>query len=89
MKKTSIKDNLLKEIKRHSYMKTSSVIRWGINNHTNTAERKARLLCEEGKIERMDKKTSLRLFGKMKEKIWVPVCTGRLVKKGEQCKKMK
>ena len=85
----NIKDELLKKIKRHSYMKTSSVIRWGINNHTNTASRKARLLCEEGKIKRMDKETSLRLFGKMKEKIWVPVCTGRLVKKGEQCKKMK
>ena len=79
----NIKDELLKKIKRHSYMKTSSVIRWGINNHTNTASRKARLLCEEGKIKRMDKETSLRLFGKMKEKIWV------LVKKGEQCKKMK
>jgi len=71
MKKTSIKDNLLKEIKRRGYMRTSGVIRWGIENHSNTAERKARLLCEEGKIERMDKETSLWLFGKMKESVWI------------------
>jgi len=71
MKKTSIKDNLLKEIKRRGYMRTSGVIRWGIENHSNTASRKARVLCEEGKIERMDKETKLRWFGKMKESVWI------------------
>jgi len=52
-------------------MRTSGVIRWGIENHSNTASRKARVLCEEGKIERMDKETKLRWFGKMKESVWI------------------
>ena len=52
-------------------MRTSEVIRWGIENHSNTASRKARVLCEEGKIERMDKETKLWLFGKMKESVWI------------------
>lgn len=67
----NIKDKLLKVIKNIGYMKTSDVIRWGIENHSNTASRKARLLCEEGKIERMDKDTKLWMFGKTKESVWI------------------
>ncbi len=71
MKYTSIKEKLFKAIKKQGFMRTSSVIRWGIENHSNTAPRKARLLANEGKIERMDPETKLWLFGKIKEEVWI------------------
>ena len=70
MKKQSIKNQLLNEMRKHQYMRTSDVIKWGTKHGSNTAERKARLLSEEGKIHRMSKDAKEYLFGKTRESIW-------------------
>jgi len=74
MEKTiSIKDKLLEEFQTRGEMKTSDVIQWGIRNYANTAQRKARILANEGKIKRMNKAKKLMKYGRIKEKIWVVV----------------
>lgn len=52
-------------------MKTSDVIKWGIENHSNRAERNARELANEGKIFRMSKDNKEFMFGKIREEVWV------------------
>ena len=68
--KRSDKDRLYDFIKSRSPVKTSDVIAWGGRNHSNRAERNARLLATEGKIQRMDSCKKMRYFGSIGQDVW-------------------
>jgi hypothetical protein len=64
------KDKLLRHFYEHSpdyAFKTSTVIKWGVDNYSNRAPRNARQLAEEGYFERItdpDKKANYGHFGR-------------------------
>ena len=69
----SSKDKLYEFIKRKQYVRTSEIIRFGVDNFSNRADRNARQLAKEGKIRRMNPDKQKHLFGELKEKVWVIV----------------
>ena len=50
--------NLAYWMYKRGYFTTSDVLAWGVDNYTNTAERKARLFREQGLLQRVDKPDS-------------------------------
>jgi hypothetical protein len=64
------KEQLADWIKDRHIVKTSDVIKWGTQNHSNRAERNARELCAEGKIRRLDNTDRIFYFPKIKEDVW-------------------
>ena len=71
MKYISKKEKLLNWIKSLGVVKTSEVIKWGIRNSYNRAERTARDLATAGEIDRLSKSRTKRLYGDIKEKVWM------------------
>lgn len=72
--KASKKDQLLEFIRLKGAVWTHEVIDWGIRNKTNTAERSARLLAEEGFIRRMTKEERNAKYWwkkESKEDVWI------------------
>ena len=68
--KKSAKDCLYDFIKTRKYVKTSDILKWGVENYSNRADRNARLLASEGKIKRMDDQKKIMYFGNTKEEAW-------------------
>lgn len=68
--KNSSKDALLAEIRRVGVMKTSDVLRWGIENFSNRAERNMRQLAKEGKVQRLEREDKVARFGDIKQDVW-------------------
>jgi hypothetical protein len=69
----SRKEQLYLFIKARVYCKTSEVLRWGVDNFSNRADRDARALAEEipPRIRRLeDHEKIFRGFGKLKEDVW-------------------
>lgn len=64
------KEKLLAEIQRRQIMKTSDVIRYGMENFSNRAERNMRQLHVDGKVIRMPEEEKLIKYGNLKEEIW-------------------
>lgn len=69
-KRTS-KQQLADFIKEKHIVKTSDVIRWGVKNYSNRADRNARLLAAEGMIERMSDQDKNFYFPGIKEDVWI------------------
>jgi len=67
---TSKKDQLLDYIKYKIYAKSSDVARWGVSQYCNDANRLARKLAQEGRIERLSDQDKHRIFGCSREDIW-------------------
>ncbi|MFA6142479.1 MAG: hypothetical protein WC738_04200 [Candidatus Omnitrophota bacterium] len=67
------KEQLFEFIKARRYVKTSDVIRWGLDNYHNRADRDARDLAGEGRIRRMNTEVKERIFGHLKEDVWETV----------------
>jgi len=67
----SKKEQLLEWMQPKVWVKTSEVIKWGVDNFCNRAERYARDLAEEGKITRMDNSMKRLSFGNIKEDVWI------------------
>ena len=72
MMRTSKKAELLAWIRAQGVVKTHEVIAWGLAHYTNGADRYARQLAREGKLERMtrDEKQAAG-WGHLKEAVWV------------------
>lgn len=70
------REQLLNFIKARRYVKTSDVIRWGLENFHNRADRDARDFAKEGKIRRMNPEIKERIFGHIKEDVWEIVDNG-------------
>lgn len=70
------KEQLLEFIQFRRRVKTSEVIRWGIDNYHNRADRDARDLAKEGKIRRMNPEVKERIYGHIKEDVWEMVEVG-------------
>ena len=68
--KVDYKGDLLEFIKARHHVKTSEVIRWGLDNYHTRADRDARDLAAEGKIRRMNPEVRDRLYGHIREDIW-------------------
>jgi len=66
----SAKDALFREITQRKVMKTSDVIRWGVANFSNRAERNMRQLAREGRVRRMAEAEKRKHYGKTKEDVW-------------------
>ena len=68
------KQQLLAWIQNHRWMRTSDVIRWGVDNYFNRAERTMRDLAQEGFVRRATEEEKARMFvGKMKQDVWIIV----------------
>jgi hypothetical protein len=64
------KEQLFLHIKEKRWCRTSDVIKWGIENFSNRADRDARLLAQEGRIVRLTEDEE-RFYGfKGKEGVW-------------------
>ena len=55
---------------KKKYIRTSDVIKWGIENYSNRSERDARSLREEGHIVRLSKEEKLAARLKTKEDLY-------------------
>jgi len=66
----SKKEQLFDYIKRQKWIKTSGVIKWGLENYHTRAERDARDLATEGRIKRMDDERKNFYFSYTKEDVW-------------------
>ena len=64
------KELLLDFIKQKHWVKTSDVIKFGVENYSNRADRNARQLAKEGKIKRMSEEERKFRFGNIKEGIY-------------------
>ena len=69
--KKSAKDRLLDHMKKVKVMKTSDVIRWGLENHSNRADRNMRQLAADGAVRRMDDAEKERRCGDIREDVWI------------------
>ena len=75
-------EKLLHYIKTKRIVPTSGVLAWGVNNHSNRADRNARALAERGLIRRMtDDEKQQHGYGLSVEDVWVskdfPFDTGK------------
>ena len=70
LKEKPKREQLLDYIRAKQWVKTSSVIRWGLDHGHTRAERDARDLAEEGFIRRMDKEKVKLRFGEIGEEVW-------------------
>ena len=69
--KLTAKDRLYEWMKSQKrYIKTSEIIRYGVENYSNRADRNARQLAQEGKIKRIDDQLKRMIFNKIKEDVW-------------------
>lgn len=66
----SKKDQLLIWLRTKQYVKTSDIMKWGIDNYCNCPDRIARKLAEDGALRRMAKETKILLFGNISEDVW-------------------
>ena len=66
----SSKDRLWNFIKKKGYARSSDILRWGVENHSNRALRNARQLAREGRICKMSEARKIRLFGNCREAVW-------------------
>lgn len=64
------KQKLFEAIQERKLMKTSDVIRFGLENYSNRAERNMRQLAKEGKVIRMTQIDKWKMFGEIKEDVW-------------------
>lgn len=69
VKKTK-KEMLMDEIRARKIMRTSEVIRWGMDHFSNRADRDMRQLAENGIVRRMDERMKLLTFGNTREDVW-------------------
>lgn len=51
--KLSKKNQLWNFLKQYKFVRTSDIMQWGIRNYTNSPDRYARRLAEEGKLIRL------------------------------------
>jgi len=68
--KVDYKQKLLEFIKARHHVKTSEVIRWGLDNYHTRADRDARDLASEGRIRRMNPEVQERLYKYLREDVW-------------------
>lgn len=68
--KRTAKDKLLAWLRGRNWAKTSDVLKWGTENHSNRALRNAQQLCADGLITRIGEADKIRIFGPIKEDVW-------------------
>lgn len=70
--KRSSKERLWAWMLEQKYIKTSMIIKWGVENFSNRADRNARQLAEEhpGIIRRLTDQEKERLFGPIQEDVY-------------------
>lgn len=70
--KRTAKERLWDWMLEQKYIKTSMVIRWGVDNFSNRALRTSRELANEHPdiIHKLTDEEKDRLFGKIKEDVW-------------------
>lgn len=66
----SDKDALWEFLKTRKYVKTSEIIRWGVNNYSNRSDRNARIFARELRLRRLTKDEVSRLFGRIGEGVY-------------------
>lgn len=71
MKNLTVKQKLLSEMRKKGRMRTLDVEIWGLHNFTLSATRKARELAEENKIHRISKEDKIKIYGKIKDDVWI------------------
>ena len=64
------KNEVLRFCREMRRLKTSQVIRWGLDNYHTRAERDVRELAEEGLIWRMRSDLKEKLYPKSREDVW-------------------
>jgi len=64
------KDRLKEFLKKFRYVKTSDVIRFGVQNHSNRANRDKQDLVQEGFLRRLGLEEKNRLFGLIREDVY-------------------
>lgn len=76
--KRTAKEKLLDFIRAKKIVFTHEVIAWGVANHSNRADRDARLLANQGFIERMSPERKRQVFyhNNFKEEVW-ELCPGK------------
>jgi len=74
-KRTS-KEKLLDWMRQKKEARTSDIIKWGVDNYSNRADRNARQLASEGYLRRMDDSEKRFRFHDCKEDVWVYVGKG-------------
>ena len=58
-------------IMQREWVTTSDVIRWGLDNFYNRADREARALAEDGKLRRLTDEEKIRVLGKnSRQDVW-------------------
>ena len=61
------KDRMKEWLMKQRFVKTSDVIRWGCENHSNRANRNKQEFAHEGFLRRLSEEEKYRLFGIVKE----------------------
>lgn len=61
------KDRLKEWARRRRYHRTSDILRWGVDNHSNRANRNKQLLVQEGFFRHIVGEEKERLFGLINE----------------------
>lgn len=69
-KPKDMKGQLLNFIKQRKWVRTSEIMRWGLDHFYNRADRTARDLAKEGKIRRMAEDLKNFRFNNTKEDVW-------------------
>uniref|UniRef100_A0A6M3L9L4 Uncharacterized protein n=1 Tax=viral metagenome TaxID=1070528 RepID=A0A6M3L9L4_9ZZZZ len=71
------KERLWEWLKTKEFVKTSEILFWGCNNYSNRADRNARLLAQEGKLERLSKDEKILRFGNIGEEVYKVILTNQ------------
>ena len=66
----SDKDALWEFLKTRKYVKTSEIIRWGVNNYSNRSDRNARIVAREGRLRRLTDEEVMSHFGVLGEGVY-------------------
>lgn len=64
------KDRLKLFLKSKRYWKTHEIIRWGVDNYSNRANRYKQELVQEGFLRHLPQEEKYRLFGMIKEDVY-------------------
>lgn len=69
-KELTSKERLWNWLKEQEFVKTSSIIAWGVQNYSNRADRNARQLAQEGKLIRLTDEEKAFRFQNCREDVY-------------------
>lgn len=63
-------DRLKNFLTQKRYHKSSDIIRWGVDNHSNRADRNKRILVRDGFLRKITDQEKIMMFGDIREDVY-------------------